>query len=138
MFNFVFKSRWYVQLVLALVAFAAAVFFYLDSQRFEASKAAARAAGMPAAVSLNDFDPARDVHPADEVHVTGWINPDYTYQLIEEHRRSSDTIRRMFVMFGPSDPVDARVARAVVLLEEADVDRFIEAVVAARAGIVGA
>lgn len=137
MFRLIFRGHWAVQLFLACAAFAAAAFFYWAHLQLEAEKAQARAAGMPAAVSLNSFDPAKDVHPADEVHVIGWINPAFNYQLTEEHRKRSDVVRRMFVLFGPEDAPDAMMARAVLLMPEEDVDRFVEQVVANATGMVG-
>ncbi len=136
MLKLIFNGRWYVQLVLAIAAFAAAVFLYLAAQQHEAEKAKARAAGMPQAVSLSSFDPEKDIHAADEVHVTGWLNPDYTYQLTEERRRRSDVVRRMFVLFGPEDAQDTKTVRAVLLMPEGDVDRLLETVVASVNGQV--
>ncbi len=74
---------------------------YQDIQRKEAGKAFARSQGVPTAVSLNEFDPKRDIHPADEVNVTGWINTDCNFQLTLTTMRkltSSDRARRMFVL----------------------------------------
>jgi hypothetical protein len=137
MFRLLFRGHWLAQMVFAALAFAAAAFFYMAHQQIEAEKAQARANGMPAAVSLNAFDPEKDVHPADEVHVIGWINPEFNYQLTEEHRRGADVVRRMFVLFGPDDAPDTKAARAVVLMAEGDVDRFADIVVANVSNLVG-
>lgn len=137
MFRLLFRGHWLAQMVFAALAFAAAAFFYMAHQQIEAEKAQARSNGMPAAVSLSAFDPERDVHPADEVHVIGWINPEFNYQLTEEHRKGSDVVRRMFVLFGPEDAPDTKEARAVVLMPEGDVDRFADMVVANVSSLVG-
>ena len=72
------------------------------------------------------FHPARDTHPADEVHVTGWINVAYNTQLTLTTKRkwsSSETVRQMLVLFGPDDTTETKTVRAVVLLPAGDVDR---------------
>ena len=38
----------------------------------------------PQSVDLSKFDPERDIHPLDEVHVRGWPDFDYNYQLIKK------------------------------------------------------
>ncbi|MFM7444470.1 MAG: hypothetical protein ACKO2N_11245, partial [Tabrizicola sp.] len=120
MLRLIFNSRWHVQLVLALAAFGLAVLFYFAAEKSEAEKAAARAAGIPEAVSLSSFDPSRDVHAADEIHVKAWINPEYNYELTKE-QKGTDTVRRMFVLFGPEDAADSKTARAVILMYEHEV-----------------
>jgi hypothetical protein len=123
-FRLAFGGRWYVQFVLALLAFGAAGYLYHAAQKDAAEMAVALEQGPPAPVSLNAFDPARDVHAADEVTVTGWFNPAYNYELTEEHRKRSDIVRRMFVFFGPEDTGATRTVRAIVLMPPSDVDRF--------------
>lgn len=81
---------------------------------FEAEKAQALQAGAPEPVALDAFT-EEDVHLADEVHVTAWINADHNYELTKE-RKGPDTVRRMYVLFGPGDGPDSKVARGVVLL----------------------
>lgn len=131
-----FGGRWHVQFVLALLALGAAGYLYQSARKDAAEMAVALEQGPPAPVSLNTFDPSRDIHPAKEVHVTGWINTDYTYQLTEEHRKRSDVVRRMFVLFGPEDTSATKTARAVVLMPEGDVDRFVETMLANLVGQV--
>jgi len=140
MLRLIFRSPWYVPLVMALALFWVANFFYQDYRDDEAAKALALQQGMPAAVSLNAFDPARDTHAADEVNVTGWINPTYNSELTLTTKRkwsSSDTVRRMFVLFGPEDDAQTKTVRAVVLLPEADVGRFVDDVYANATGQIG-
>ena len=119
-----FGGRWYVQFVLALLAFGAAGYLYQAAQKDAAEMAVALKNGPPAPVSLNAFVPAKDVHAADEVTVTGWFNPAYNYELTEERRKRSDIVRRMFVFFGPEDTGATKTVRAIVLMPPSDVDRF--------------
>ena len=140
MLRLIFRSPWYVPFVLALGLFWVANFFYQDYRHDEAAKALALQQGPPAAVSLNAFDPARDTHPADEVHVTGWINVAYNTQLTLTTKRkwsSSDTVRQMFVLFGPDDTTETKTVRAVVLLPAGDVDRFVDDILANGTGFAG-
>ncbi len=135
MLNTLFRGHWLVQVLFAALAFAAAGFLYLTHQEREAEKVLALQQGVPAAVSLNAFDPAKDIHPADEVHVIGWINTEYNYELTETSRKRSDVVRRMFVMFGPEDTAQTKTARAVILMPQYDVDRFIEGLMANTSGL---
>lgn len=80
----------------------------------EAEKAEALRVGAPEPVALDAFT-SSDVHLADEVHVTAWINADYNYELTKQ-RKGPDTVRRMYVLFGPGDGPDSKVARGVVVL----------------------
>ena len=137
MFKIIYNSRWSVPFILSLMAFALAAIVFFGARQDEVDKALALKNGPPAAVSLNAFDPKRDAHPMDEVTVTGWINTDYNYQLTlttKTKRSSYDTVRRMFVLFGPEDTAETKTARAVVLLPNSDVDRFIDDVMANATG----
>lgn len=101
---------------------------YREAVQFEADKAEALALPVPAPVAIDAFT-AADVHLADEVHVTAWINTDHNYQLTKQ-RKGTDTVRRMFVLFGPGDTPETTVARGVVVLHPDDVDPFLEQVLA--------
>lgn len=128
MLKLIFRSSWKVQAFLAVLCFALATLVFFGNRLIEAEKAQALKDGIPAPVSLNAFDPKRDIHAADEVHVVGWLNPDYNYLLTETtktKRGSYDTVRRMFVLLGPEDGADSKIARAVVLLPEGAVDQFL-------------
>lgn len=127
MLRIVLRAPWKVHAVFTVIFLGLAFFTFQALTKVEQDKARALQEGIPAAVSLNDFDPKRDVHPADEVHVIGWINFDHNYALTETRKRktsSYDVTRRMFVLFGPEDETDSLSARAVVLLREGDVERF--------------
>jgi hypothetical protein len=114
--------------VLSVIFFGLAGFILQSGLQFEADKAAALQGQMPEVVPLDAFDATRDVHLAQEVHVRGQINPEYNYTLTEHHTGKGpdyDVVRRMFVLFGPADAADAKMARAVVLLREDQVDAFV-------------
>ncbi|NBE09652.1 hypothetical protein [Paragemmobacter ruber] len=98
----------------------------------EAEKVQALADGQPVAVPLDEYD-AEVRHPAGEVHVTAWVNPAYNYELTKQ-KRGTDTVRRMFVLFGPGDALDSRVARGIVLIRPQQVDAFLELMIAQVTG----
>ncbi len=128
MLRLVLGGHWLVQAVQAVLAalcFAAAFLVWQDSGKEEAAKALALQQGVPAAVVLDAFDPARDIHPAGEVHVIGWIDPAHNYRLTEQ-RKSSDVVRRMFVLFGPADAASSREVRAVLMMSEPQFEAFAE------------
>ncbi len=90
---------------------------------FEAEKAQALQAGAPEPVAFDAFTEA-DIHAADEVHVAAWLGTDYNYELTKQ-RKGTDTVRRMYVLFGPGDAETSKVARGIVLLSPGQVDGFI-------------
>lgn len=112
--------------VMALIAVG---FFWLAENsrewvmEFEAEKAQALESGVPAPVPLDQFT-KDSVGLADEVHVTAWVNPEHNYELTKQ-RKGTDTVRRMFVLFGPGDGPDSTVARGVVVLHPDEVQSFI-------------
>jgi hypothetical protein len=128
-----FRAGPVVHLVLACLFVALGFAFYTSAQQQEREKAAALAAPMPVAVSLGNFGPG-DIHAADEVHVIAQINPAYNYELTEEGK-SFDTVRYMYVLFGPEDAADTKQARAAILLEQHQLDRFDELIVANVQGL---
>ena len=123
------RSPWQAKALLAVLCFGLAWLVHVSSQEIEAEKSQALQDGVAVAVSLNAFGPKRDVHAADEVHVIGWVDSELNYKLTETRkgkRSSRDGVRRMFVMFGPDDMAKSNTARAVVLLPEHEVDRFVQ------------
>lgn len=131
------RYDWTVPAFFGVLALAGAVGAFFSISNMEKGKARALEQGIPAAVSLNDFDLEKDVHAANEVNVRGWINSDYSYELIlTEGGRSSpaDEIRRMFVVFGPNDATDSKQARAALIVKPDMTDAFIEEIF--RAGKV--
>jgi hypothetical protein len=115
---------WPVMAMISAGLFWAAKDTYQRVTAHEAEKAQALQAGVPAPVALDEFTET-DVHPVDEVHVTAWINADHNYELTKE-RKGPDTVRRMYVLFGPGDGPDSKVARGVVVLHPDRVKDFID------------
>ncbi|WP_421702653.1 hypothetical protein [Aliiroseovarius sp.] len=99
---------------------------YQMEQEKLAERQAQAAAPMPEVVDLSDFDRSRDVAPADELHVKGWINTDYNYELIKRTNGVRTGSRFMFVLFGSEDDATSRMARAAIIFSEADKDRFVD------------
>ena len=114
LFSMFLALPWPVMALISAGLFWAAKDSHQRVTAHEAEKAEALQAGAPAPVALDAFTEA-DVHPVDEVHVTTWINMDHNYELTKE-RRGPDTVRRMYVLFGPGDGPDSKVARGVVVL----------------------
>jgi len=114
---------WPVMALLSALLFWMAQDGYHEEVQREADKAEALLMDVPAPVAIDEFTKA-DVHLADEVHVTAWINTDHNYELTKQ-RKGTDTVRRMFVLFGPGDTPDTKVARGVVVLHPVDVDAFL-------------
>ena len=114
--------------VMALIAVG---FFWLAQNsrewvaEFEAEKAQALERGVPDPVPLDEFT-EDSVGLAHEVHVTAWINPAHNYELTKE-RKGPDTVRRMYVLFGPGDGPESKVARGVVVLPPDEVQAFFAA-----------
>ncbi len=121
-----FLLPWWVYIPASLGVVWLAERSYEHALATEAEKAAALEAGLPVAVDLGDFDRDRDIHAVEEVHVTGWINPDFNYELIQKTNGVTTDTRFMFMMFGSGDPAEAREVRAAVMLTPAQREDFIE------------
>ncbi len=122
-------AGWPVTMFFALCMFAGAVGFLFSFDSSEAEKAQALVDGIPAPVPLDTFDRTRDVHSYDEVNIVGWIDPEYNYELTQTRRRklsSYDTVRRIFVLFGPGDAPGTKAARAVLIVPPERVDALFE------------
>lgn len=128
----IFGLPWPVLVVLACGLLGVGQYAKQQATAFEAEKAQALIEGQPEPVPLDDFD-AEDVHLADEVHVTTWINVEHNYELTKQ-KRGSDTVRRMFVLFGPGDGMDSTVARGVVVIPPESLDAFLEVMLAGAVG----
>ncbi len=98
-----------------------------QKERVELAERQAQAmAPPPEVVDLSQFDLSRDVAPADELHVRGWINTDYSYELIKRTNGVRTGTRFMYVLFGSEDDAASKQARAAVVMTEADKDRFVD------------
>lgn len=91
----------------------------------EAERAAALRQSPPQPVDLSGFDKDLHIGMGQEVSVLGWINPDYTYTLVERTNGVKTKERFLFVLFGLQDAGDARVAKAAILFTQAERDRFL-------------
>lgn len=119
----IFGLPWPVLVLLAGGLFWFGHYSKQQAIAFEAEKAQALVEGQPEPVPLDAFD-EDDVHLADEVHVTTWVNTAHNYELTYQ-KRGTDTVRRMFVLFGPGDGVDSKVARGVIVIPPESVDAFL-------------
>jgi hypothetical protein len=128
LFSMLLALPWPVMALISAGLFWAAKDSHQRVTAHEAEKAQALRAGAPDPVALDAFT-AADVHPVDEVHVTAWINMDHNYELTKE-RRGPDTVRRMYVLFGPGDGPDSKVARGVVMLHPDRMKDFTDLLVA--------
>lgn len=123
-----FKGRWVSQLVLAIGFFAFAAAAYTGLVQIEEGKASARAAGVPEVVSLADFQAWSDVHAADEVHVIGKtiLQLNYRLEMTRKRKLSSSVEERMvYFLFGPDEGAETRTVRAALLIDSADIDRWV-------------
>ena len=132
LFALIFSLPWPVLVLLAGGLFWMGHDARQKATAFEAEKAQALMDGQPVAVPLDDYD-GEVRHPAGEVHVTAWVNPAYNYELTKQ-KRGADTVRRMFVLFGPGDALDSRVARGIVLIRPEQADAFLELMIAQMTG----
>ena len=78
----------------------------------------------PEIVDLSAFDRSQHVAQGDEVHVAGWINGDYNYELIKSTNGVRTGSRFMMVLFGTGDTEASTAPRAALIMTEADKDRF--------------
>ncbi|SPJ31208.1 hypothetical protein [Falsiruegeria mediterranea] len=80
----------------------------------------------PQVVDLSGYDPARNKALADEVTVSGWINTEHNTELTKSKNGITTGTRYMFVMAGEGDSEGSQIARAVLILTEAERDFFAE------------
>ena len=116
-------------LVVAVALFAFAGLAYKTWADVEHGKAQARSAGLPDAVSLGEFQVWSDIHPADEVHVVVKFFPALNYNLRMTRKgkvSSSVEERGAMFLFGPEDSPGSRTVRGVLLIDEADGERWVE------------
>ena len=106
---------WIASLMIAAVLFGAAWLMFADALDAERERAMARVGGVPAAVSLDGFEPASGIGPADEVHVVGRIEAG-----------AAGGGQRYVAMFGSNDDLETPVARAAIALGEGPADSATE------------
>lgn len=118
-FPWFFLMPWWLFMALGILFAVGAQIGYNSSYVDQQVGAARAMRPAPPSVDLSEFDPAHDTWPLDEVHVRGWINPDYNYQL--QKVTASGRVRKMrymHVLFGKADDTTATEVRAVILLQE--------------------
>lgn len=79
---------------------------------------------MPRPVDLSAFRRDTDLGVMDEVHVTGWFHTEHNTRLTHSKNGKEQDARYMLVMFGAQDDPSSTVARAALLLTEAQKGRF--------------
>lgn len=92
----------------------------------EAEQVEALTMAAPEAVDLGVYDPESDLHKADEVHVTGWIDFDLNYELIKKTNGVTTGRRYMMVLFGAEDAKGRSPARAAMVMTKAQKEAFLE------------
>lgn len=121
-----FMLPWWVYIPASIGVYWVGERAYEQVLENEAERAAALAQPMPAVVDLAEFDLARDIHAADEVHVTGWMDSNLAYELIKSRNGVTTGKRYMYPMFGPTEPTSAREVRAALMLTKAQYELFME------------
>ena len=120
---------WQITAVLGLAVLAIAHQLSTTGQQIEAHRATARAAVQPEAVALADFDPARDVHAAGEVHLVARIDPAAMIAITQRVRtddgRDVTVSRRLYPLQDARDKRASNVVRGAVLLTDAQVGDFL-------------
>lgn len=99
---------------------------YEQALATEAEKATALEMPVPGAVDLAEFDRGRDIHAADEIHVTGWIDADLNYELVKRRNGIPTDTRYLYMMFGATDPLGAPEVRGALMLTKKEREVFIE------------
>ncbi|MEJ6401768.1 hypothetical protein [Yoonia sp. 2307UL14-13] len=106
-------------LLLAAAVFGLGVVDTRTTANTEAEKVAAREAGIPPVISLDDFDP-NNLAPYDEVHIAAQINTDYNYELREGSATSSPYY--MWVLVGPKANGQESVVQAAIVVPKRQKD----------------
>ncbi len=126
MLTAIFRLPWSGNLIFAAIFAFGAYWIHTEFQREEADKAIALAGAAPAPVTLAAYDQERDIHPAKEVHLLGWINPEFNYRLVEEKGGRAQKERFMLVLFDGNQDETARMAHAAIILPPARKDDFFD------------
>lgn len=124
MFQAIAKGSWKAPLIICgLILFGGLALQKSINNDIVEREQALRTA-QPDPTSLDIFDRKKDIHPADEMHVTARLNTDYNYRLIEEKDGRTNQVRFMYVFFGPSQADTTKQARAAVIFDAEDKDTF--------------
>lgn len=124
MLSLFFRLPFWVYLVMAVCFGYMTEQMVVHDRKKEAERAEALKQDPPQVVDLSAYDPARNKALADEVMVSGWINTEHNTELTKSKNGITTGTRYMFVMAGEGDPEGSRIARAVLILTEAERDFF--------------
>lgn len=121
-----FMLPWWAYIPMSAGVFWASERVYEKALETEAARASALETAMPEPVDLAVFDPARDIHVGDEVHVQGRIDHERDYELVEYTKGVPTTTRYLYMIFGANDPEGAREVRAALMLDKGEEERFVD------------
>lgn len=125
MLKALFRLPYWAYFVLAITVVGLAILAERQHVATQQEKARALTQGAPELVDLSEFRLAQNIGLADEVNVTGWINADLNTNLVKRKNGIKTGERFMYVLFGDRDGIEGGVARAALVLTEAEKDRFI-------------
>lgn len=117
---------WWAFFPIAIGAGVGGEVLYKQAKETEERRLAALNAPPPALVDLSEFSREQHITEAKEVNVRGWIDTEHNYvletydgaRLAEEHF--------LFLLFGTNQDYDAREVRAALVLEEHELDLFVD------------
>lgn len=120
------RAKWWMHAALAVGCVALGVWLEGYGESAKEELAQALAAPAPEPISLDEYD--RSVHdlPFDEIRVWADINTDYNTNLIERTNGVKTDETTMYVLFEPYASPDAKVVKAVLMVDPDDVDRYVD------------
>ncbi|SLN16309.1 hypothetical protein TRL7639_00307 [Falsiruegeria litorea R37] len=127
MLRLFFKLPFWVYLLLAVGVGYLTEQAVVQGKEREADRAQALRQAPPDVVDLSAYDPANNRALADEVVVSGWINREHNTVLTKSKSGITTGMRYMYVMAGRDDPEGSRIARAGIILTEAEREAFLDA-----------
>jgi len=125
MLKALFRLPYWASFFLAITVVVLAMLMERQHAAIQQEKAQALAQGAPDLVNLSEFRLSQHIGLADEVNITGWINADLNTNLVKRKNGIKTGERFMYVLFGARDGIEGGVARAALVLTEAEKDRFI-------------
>lgn len=89
-----------------------------------AARAEALAAGPPQPVDIARYDRVANGNPLGEVVLRGWIDTEFTYELVKTVNGTPSERRYLYLLFGEADPAGSDVVRGAIVLDEVERGRF--------------
>lgn len=126
MLSLFFRLPFWMYLVMAVCFGYMTEQMVVHDRKKEAERAEALKQEPPQVVDLSAYDPSSNKTLADEVTVSGWINTEHNTELTKSKNGITTGTRYMFVMAGQGDSEGSKIARAVIILTEAERDFFAE------------